>query len=820
MFNKSLVPVVLGFLALEVSAAQITGRLRVASDQPASGVAITFVPVDSICSASSGRADPIQIRTDQDGRYRAEVEASIVWRMEVEAPGGRLVSREVAPVLYPDRLPPLWRPSLATRRIRAIDLSGTGLADVRVMAPGRQLEHGYILEPYEATTHVGGWTHFPLAQEEHQDLRFQGFRIAELVAEGTYVTARLRKILPPTAERPEHRQLYSLLVTDESQSPLRDAMVWRLDRPGCYGRSDQDGYVKMAVPAAPDRLGLMVGALGYELVRLEVTSGERVIRVRLPRSHGILKSRIVDPEDRPIEDASVIWPEARRTTFSNEEGEFLMQGLRVNRWADIELSSPGFVPRSIRTLVLHEGEQFHGRWRLNRPTTLEGEVVDERGRAATAVEVVLGGSADVVTQVNGHGRFRLTGVPNGHQILLFQRDGAIVGMKGLTAPAEGGRLDLGTVRLEPSARIEGSVVDDGGYPVADASISANLDPLAVPGAMADMTDNDGRPAFPILARTDEAGYFFVEGLHLGSRISLAATQRGFAHRQTLISLDKAEQSVTLTLSRLEELRIRILSKTDGSPLVGAVVTLDPGLPEAMDDGIGRDVILLSDYSGEILVEVFPGGEGGYTVEREGYVKHARSVRFPDSPHDDLVIELEPEAVLSGRVRDANGRPVPEVYLRAMEQFDDAVPPSAITDEDGEFVLHGLRAGPATLILRSRDFGRQERQIDVLPGGQTEIELLLDEPRRFRLSGQIWIDGEIARGIRLTAMDSSTRMEHYTISDASGWFTFEDLAEGTYSLSMMGQPFIFVEGQKVALSSDVLDWRIVVRRRDSRFGRQQ
>jgi len=814
------VPVVLGLLAFEASAVQITGRLLAASDQPARHVAINFLSVDSVCSASPGQADPIQIRTDQDGRYRVEVQASVVWRMEVEMPGGRLVFREVAPVLYSDRLPPLRLPTLGTRRIRAFDLSGTALAGVRVTAPERRLEHGYVLAPYESTTQVGGWTHLPLAQDELHDLKFQGFRIAELVDEGSYVTARLRKTQPPASEMAADRRFYSLLVTDESQNSLPNAMAWRPGQPGCYGRSDQDGRLEMTVHRASDPLDLMAGAPGHEMVRLEVMSGERVIFVRLPRPHGILKSRIVDPEDRPIEDALVSWPEAGRTTFSDEEGEFLMPGLRVNRWADLELSSPGFVPRSIRTLVLHEDEPFQGRWQLNRPTSLEGEVVDERGRVAKGVEVVLGGSAEVGTEVNGHGRFRLTGVPNGHQILLFQRDRVIVGMKSLTAPAEGGRLDLGTVRIGPTARIEGSVVDADGYPVAEASISASLDAFPAPGKMPDMANNDGRPAFPVLARTDAAGFFLVEGLPLGSRIALAATHREFAHRQTVVSLDEPEQSVTLTLARLEELRIRITSKADGSPLVGAVVTLDPGIPEEMDDGIGRDVILLSDYSGEILAEVFLGGEGGYRVEKEGYLEYARKVRFPDSHQQDLVIELEPEAVLSGRVRDATGRPVPEVRLHAMKQDGDVVPPSATTDVKGEFVLRGLRTGPATLILKSRDFGRQERRIEVPPGGQADAELILEEPRRFRFSGQIWIDGEvIANGIRLTAIDRSTGMEHYAVTDGSGWFTFEDLAEGTYSLSMLGQPFVFVEGQKVALSADVLDWKIIVRI-DTRFGSDQ
>ena len=135
----------------------------------------------------------------------------------------------------------------------------------------------------------------------------------------------------------------------------------------------------------------------------------------------------------------------------------------------------------------------------------------------------------------------------------------------------------------------------------------------------------------------------------------------------------------------------VTNSVTGEPLAHAHITLE-GRPMKGSDRYGA----VSAADGRFSITTILPGTYTLVVKRGGYgplldeEDKARLIELKlDDRVEDLVLRLVPNAVISGRVVDANGIPREQVEVQAVS----AGPiQSAETDDRGEFRIGGLRAG--------------------------------------------------------------------------------------------------------------------------------
>lgn len=163
----------------------------------------------------------------------------------------------------------------------------------------------------------------------------------------------------------------------------------------------------------------------------------------------------------------------------------------------------------------------------------------------------------------------------------------------------------------------------------------------------------------------------------------------------------------------------VLNSVTGEPLKKADLMLrraDPG-----PNGFGLSYAGVSDAAGHFVIADIEPGRYRLGVQRAGFVNQQYGARGPSSPGTvltlsksqklkDLTFKLVPQAVITGRVLDEDGDPVPNVsvqvmrsgYFRGKKQW---IPAGASTTNDlGEYRVHSLAPGRYLLSAMYRPGG--------------------------------------------------------------------------------------------------------------------
>jgi hypothetical protein len=332
------------------------------------------------------------------------------------------------------------------------------------------------------------------------------------------------------------------------------------------------------------------------------------------------------------------------------------------------------------------------------------------------------------------GRFAFVDLPNRTLTLTASKPGFAKASVDVARDAP----DL-VIALHKGAAISGTVVDETGEPIPDASV------------MVERAD-DGGAMSRTVAQTDEAGRYRIGGLAEG-RVLVST----FVTARTVVSLPdgigslssgpgssqqrfyypgglKADKGEPLALAPGDEklavdfvvpanvpagrrvtpaekgmtvVNGRILS-IDGRPLRGAQVALRPVGDTRV---VGRLAVSDADGAYQFVLPPDAGGTFWITAARTGYLLAARGQRAPTDPPDDVVVAagevrtnvdvtLSPPAVVSGRIFDENGDPVEAASVRAMRltfsdgrrRLEQVARPSPRTDDLGRYRIAGLPPG--------------------------------------------------------------------------------------------------------------------------------
>ncbi|MEZ4399128.1 MAG: carboxypeptidase regulatory-like domain-containing protein [Kofleriaceae bacterium] len=400
-----------------------------------------------------------------------------------------------------------------------------------------------------------------------------------------------------------------------------------------------------------------------------------------------------------------------------------------------------------------------------------GKVLDSSGGPIAGAAVLRDGAIGVTSAADGG--YRLCLAP-GDNLLYY----SALGYGGVVLTLPGGGAIARDVLLVPEATIRGRVVrDDSGAPQAGAVVSAWTRDWA--------TD---RPA-EALAWSDDDGRFELRGLAPGRYAVWAAVETWKGVAEAVAEPGQVSDEVLIKLRAHARVSGRVVS--GGRPVAGATVLATGQAPlRASQDAISQP-------DGSFVLEEVPLGPA--TVTASPYeVQRPKSLQVM-GPMDDVIIEVEPMAAISGTVL-RRGRGVADIEVSAGRY-------RTRSQADGSYRLDGLPAGKYEIGAESPD-AYSDAVAVVLERGEARTGVDLDLTHGASIVGTV-VDqdghGVSDVWVRWAAQSNDSLCEGRTAYDGS--YHCEALTKGTYRAVVRavrgGPPLPAARGElpAVTLASD-------------------
>ncbi len=400
----------------------------------------------------------------------------------------------------------------------------------------------------------------------------------------------------------------------------------------------------------------------------------------------------------------------------------------------LRVDARGEAPRSVPDIAIRANvTRDLGSVFLGTPGTLVGRVVDERGQGVAGADVRVlsgyGSFADLLkdfveilstldreptplgkAKSEADGRFRVEGLSPGPYVVTAKATGKRQTRVKATMTPEGAAGGEVTLVVEPGVSISGTVVDETGHGIENATLAFlpenPSDPLAF------LT---GR----LFARTDESGAFSVAVEDAPGKWRAMVSAPGFP--QTMSGSFEPGREERVVLKAGTQVEITVIDRDTGAPIAGAQVMAavsDSG--EMMSGGEGDDfggfLTRSTDASGVVAMDarpgvlemvmvshathspvmVMPGRQGfllseagtGFVGEPDREIKKGRTNRFR--------IAMASGVTLVGRVLDPQGNGISGAQVRSIGLGIGGSGSSAETGPDGAYRLPGLNASMGAL----------------------------------------------------------------------------------------------------------------------------
>ncbi len=508
--------------------------------------------------------------------------------------------------------------------------------------------------------------------------------------------------------------------------------------------ADDDG--RFTLDAAPlGTLSLDVRAgdrLGVNGHLVEHRAGEEVL-VRVGVAGGAaVEGTVTDGTGAPVRGADVLvytkvdgtrneWRNVAARTRA--DGTYRVEGLAACLLSTLLVDAEGFAPISIlRNTPLAAGTTERWDVRLFRGATLRGRVLGEDGSVPEGAVVALRhpdlepAPPTRLARIDAEGRFSFEAVALGTAEWKVNAPGwddpaaEAVPVRADGRPSQPWRsLRLGTegesqtleLRLRRGAAVAGTVVWGDGRPVEGARIEVVLPPT--PGAEA------GSGARPATSGPD--GRFTLDALPPGSGASLRALLPGARTRTDVpIPGGPGPHELVLTLVRTGSIHGRVVDER-GEGLRRVHVGLDGG------SGV------YADEAGRFrLSEVPIGPHEVHLLDGQSRPRGERIAVTLPPEGDAPAVELRvPDATrLRGVVVTADGTPVPQAFVSAMQAGTFADMYATVTDAAGAFEFLGMTPGPYRL-----QFDGGTDAVTVRSGAR-DVRLVQRATPAFRLRGTL------------------------------------------------------------------------------------
>jgi protocatechuate 3,4-dioxygenase beta subunit len=333
------------------------------------------------------------------------------------------------------------------------------------------------------------------------------------------------------------------------------------------------------------------------------------------------------------------------------------------------------------------------------------------------------------TVTDARGRFRLKGVPAGATFDFLGQ--GFSDLRSQSLPADGSR---GEVVMQAGGAIRGRVVDSAGRPVRNFRILINIPHERKPdeqygGYFAGYCGIGVR-------FTSEDGTFVVTDLTAGYLHRVSAVAEGYAEAvsdrvkaEPLNRLSPAEK-LTLRVGKPAALRVRAVTAGNGSraierarvTLVNGDLNLDKQFAWGYHDASWEETARArTDAAGWASFPAITFTGATVLVEAPGFGRRRLGWRGGER---ELTVELEPEAVITGMVRDGSGRPLAEGYVSLRGAAGDQLGASFGPNDGGKYRLTELPAGDYTLLIGKGGETLHQEQVKLKAGEKLERSVKL------------------------------------------------------------------------------------------------
>lgn len=770
-----------------VSSASASGRVRSKSDAPLEGARVTLLPL----AREAESAEPIDVDCDDQGR----------WSIAALAPGRYAISATAI-----DHLP-AWRPEL--KASPGAELTGLDL----VLEPGgsklagsvRDLTGGEIEGARIQLTPVGGAS----------GLRERESFFASTDGEGRYAVQVPEGRFRVQASHPDYTKAMTVLdlgaggrthdfalvpmgmiegvVVRGDGSPVADASVawnrevsvlspsgkWaaRLDRGGSI-QTDAEGRFRIR-GLLPGTMLIHARAPGLAsatptIVPIAIAEHVKGIEIIVGAATDV-RGRVVASDDAnvtiagaEVELMSPVNPGGK--TITDAEGRFVVHGVVAGGY-DLYAEADGWLstqPKRVSVtddpgdeivVTLERGLAIRGRVEPAASAEISIELKPEKFGGGMGMGMMVMASSATATSDPEQGSFELSPVQPGSYTLVAKaadgRGGSIEVEVGATG------TDDVVIRLEPRAKLAGTLRDSQGKPVAGASVIARKQATNTASLRVVV---DGRELTAAQAPTSDEGHYELLGLDAGTWTIEVIDAQGDAlawadgSRQRLsVELRAAEvrDGFDLTVEARDGTITGTVRDAEGQPVADAWVsaTFVPALskPEArpepepeghsemhmvMETDEGRSVTsarlpTLTDAEGRFRFEGLRRGPHLLVAESTGrgggIAKTTLDAVIPDA---DVVMKLAPLGTIEGKV---TGDPDEDCIAR-----DCLVKISGPTQRRGKvheasFELGRLDPGRYSIDIETKTGGARV-EVDVEAGKTATVELAIQ--RFSRVSGRI------------------------------------------------------------------------------------
>lgn len=426
-------------------------------------------------------------------------------------------------------------------------------------------------------------------------------------------------------------------------------------------------------------------------------------------------------------------------------------------WAAVSVTADGYAEHSDGFLVPRDDVDIV----LEPEVFLEGTVVDATSRQPVADAQVETRGYNNAVRTDNSGRFRIAGLDPGSWTVLA-RAGDRTGQSMQLAPLLAGqhRSDL-VIEIATAPAFTATLRYDDGTPCTSGRI--------------DIARH--------FANTNARGVAHVTGLWPGTfTVAARCEAEPSEDGPQRIEIPQVDSSLTWNFKSRRRVRGTVRDGA-GAPVGGAI------LDDTMLGHGSAAPSRVSDRDGHYEISIRQG-KRTFTVEAEGFAKEAVTI---DTPSGDVVqdITLHRGATVEGRVVDAAGTPQPGARVACSTTYD-----QTLTDVDGRYRLERVPHGQ-TMFATTLDGAKNViKEIEVIDGTTHTLDFVV-EARTKSLTGLV-VDGQgnpIADAV-VTAMKRGQNEMSSTVTDSTGRFTIDKLADDLYSATASRADFPGASSEQV------------------------
>lgn len=413
----------------------------------------------------------------------------------------------------------------------------------------------------------------------------------------------------------------------------------------------------------------------------------------------VLAGTVVDETGKGISEAKVVVivgklinvglsePEDWFVTKTDVKGQFSFENIPADAMAEFLVEAPGrasvytFMASDRLPCFRFSGGERDIRLVLPPEAKIEGRVLDDSGKGVGGIKVLARpnkGAGNYYTPelaVSGtDGRFCLKGLVAGEyslQVALVPKEMADwVARKDIKVFAKAGRTTSGVIMR----------VSKGGLLDVVVREASTKEPLGDVWVGVSKKARFGRhPSFYGTARTGKDGIACIRAPVGRCQISVGGAGHSLAR----------DLSVTVVKGKTTRFRVRL----DRDPLVSGVVVDEAGRPiegAEVTAKLARDATVSTDASGKFELGVSWIGNGPRFVFARDIQRNVSGVIQIKNEAGAVNIKLKPALILSGRVADPDGIPIPAAKVQLLVHVQQGgyswVGAEAVTDVEGYYKI--------------------------------------------------------------------------------------------------------------------------------------